>query len=64
MTKRIPTDGHGNARELPKPLKSKPKPYIEAEWIGDYRKQRDMSMLNDPRISEQTKNEIKEKYGI
>lgn len=41
--KLIPTDGKGNARDLPKlPVyKAKQKPYIEPQWLRDYRLARD-----------------------
>lgn len=41
--KRIKTDGRGDAQELGKVItyKAKPKPYIEPQWLQDYRLERE-----------------------
>lgn len=63
MKKKIYADETGRT---PKQATAKRKttPYIESPVVRQYRHDRDMSMLSDPAVSEETKIAVKEKYAI
>jgi len=56
-----PGTTHGYIGQKPK---SKAKPREIVDWTIEYRRQRDMILLNDMFVCEGTKEEIRKKYGI
>lgn len=63
MKKKVVQDANG--RQIKQVGKRKPQtPYVEPPFIAKYRRDRDMSMLYSMFVSEETKTQIREKYGI
>lgn len=63
----ITTDLNGNFKEQPKAKStSKPKPYVEAEWLSDYRIERDICYWivkgGECNWTDEQIKQVKEKY--
>jgi hypothetical protein len=60
MKKKIALDAEHGFVGVQK-AKSKPKPYIEAEWIKEYRKERDRVIW---KLHPESRQEIEDKYNL